>query len=282
MSDRQRPVKYRERAKKTLLEFQATAWLLYIYSMPFLFAALWHLISGRLWSFLISFGCFFGILLSAVWMSKGRKNKYHFQKRKYTLQQPFPLMFLASLSLGVSAFAGAFLVAGLGLLSAIGHAVAATVGSWLWYGLDAVGGSAFEQVKDKDSQTILAISEQSIVNIEQAEKSIDNRFLKGYLHDIVRLARNVVDTLVEKPEKIPQARRFLHSYLDATESVIERYAKTHKQVDNNQLDENFKTVLQNIVNVFAEQQQKLIEDDVFDLDVDIEVLNTLLEKQGIN
>ncbi|GAA4818845.1 hypothetical protein GCM10011365_10850 [Marinicella pacifica] len=282
MSDRQRPVKYRERAKKTLLEFQATAWLLYFYSLPFLFAALWQLISGHLWLFLISFGCFFGVLLSAVWMSKGRKNKHHFQKRKYTLQQPFPLMFLASLSLGASAFAGAFLVAGLGLLSAIGHGVAATVGSWLWYGLDAVGGSAFDEVKDKDSQTILAISEQSIVNIEQAEKSIDNRFLKGYLHDIVRLARNVVETLVEKPEKIPKARRFLHSYLDATESVIERYAKTHKQVDNNQLDENFKNVLQNIVNVFAEQQQKLIEDDVFDLDVDIEVLNTLLEKQGIN
>ncbi|KAA3645774.1 MAG: hypothetical protein DWP95_03915 [Proteobacteria bacterium] len=282
MSDRKRPVKYRERAKKTLIEFQATAWLLYIYSMPFLFAALWQLISGRLWYFLMSFGCFFGVLLSAVWMSKGRKNKYHFQQRKYTLQQPFPLMFLASLSLGVSSFVGSFMVAGLGLMSALGHGIAATVGSWLWYGLDAVGGSAFNEVKDKDSQTILAVSEQSIVNIEQAEKYIDNLALKGYLHDIVRLARNVIETLVENPEQIPQARRFLHSYLDATESVIARYAKTHKQVENDTLDNNFKTVLQNIVNVFSEQQQKLIENDVFDLDVDIEVLNTLLEKQGIN
>jgi len=282
MTDQKRPVKYRERAKRTLLEFQATAWLLYIYSIPFLFAALWQLITGHLWSFLMAFGTFLGVLLSATWMSKGRKNKHHFQQRKYTLQQPFPLMFLASLSLGASAFAGAFLVAGLGLLSAIGHGVAATVGSWLWYGLDAVGGSAFDEVKDKDSQTILAVSEQSIVNIEQAEKSIDNRALKGYLHDIVRLARNVIETLVEEPEKIPQARLFLHSYLDATESVIARYAKTHKQVENDKLDENFKAVLQNIVNVFSEQQQKLLENDVFDLDVDIEVLNTLLEKQGIN
>lgn len=282
MSAQKRPVKYRERAQKTLLEFQATAWLLYFYSIPFLFAALWQLITGHLWLFLMSLGTFLGVLLSAVWMSKGRKNKHHFQKRKYTLQQPFPLMFLGSLTLGASAFAGSFLVAGLGLLSAIGHGVAATLGCWLWYGLDAVGGSAFDEVKDKDSQTILAVSEQSIVNIEQAEKGIDNLALKGYLHDIVRLARNVIDTLVNEPEKIPQARRFLHSYLDATESVIARYAKTHKQVDNDKLDENFKTVLQNIVNVFAEQQQKLIEDDVFDLDVDIEVLNTLLEKQGIN
>ncbi|MCX7544769.1 5-bromo-4-chloroindolyl phosphate hydrolysis family protein [Marinicella gelatinilytica] len=282
MTNNKRPVKYRERAKKTIIEFQSTAWLLYLYSVPFLFVSLWQLITGHLWLFLMSFGVFFGVLLSAVWMSKGRKNKYHFQQRKYTLKQPFPLMFLASLSLGVASFAGSLLVAGLGLMSALGHGVAATIGSWLWYGLDAVGGSAFKEVKDKDSQTILAVSEQSIVNIEQAEKNIDNLALKGYLHDIVRLARNVIETLVDKPEKIPQARRFLHSYLHATESVIERYAKTHKQIENDTLDTNFKAVLQNIVNVFSEQQQKLIENEVFDLDVDIEVLNTLLEKQGIS
>lgn len=282
MGDQKRPVKYRERAKKTFIEFQSTAWLLYLFSLPFMFASLWQLITGHLWLFIMSFGVFLLVLLSAVWMTKGRKNKYHFKQRKYTLNQPFPLMFLASLSLGAAAFCGAFLVADLGILSSIGHAVAATLGSWLWYGLDAVGGKAFDDIEDKDSQVILAISEQSIVNIEQAEKGIDNLALKGYLHDIVRLARQVVDTLVKNPQKIPQARRFLHSYLSATESVIDRYAKTHKKVENDKLDENFKTVLQNIVNVFSEQQQKLIENDVFDLDVDIEVLNTLLEKQGIN
>ena len=40
--------------------------------------------------------------------------------------------------------------------------------------------------------------------------------------------------------------------------------------------------MENIEDVFVEQYDKLISSDVFDLDVDIEVLKTLLEKQGIN
>ncbi len=256
--------------------------LLYIYSLPFLFATLWQLIRGRLLSFVLSFGVFILVLLAARWMSDGRKNKLHYQQRKYIVKKPFPMMFLASLALGVASFAGAFLVAKLGLFAAIGHGVAAIVGSWLWYGLDDVDKPVLTAVDDPESQKILALSEQSIVNIEQVKGIIANTELAGYLNQIVQLAREIVETLVEKPKKIPQARRFLYSYLGATESVIDRYAKTHKAVENDKLESNFKQVLQNIVAVFSEQQQKLLENDVFDLDVDIEVLNTLLEKQGIN
>jgi hypothetical protein len=52
MSDRQRPVKYRERAKKTLLEFQATAWLLYFYSLPFFVC---RLMATNQWPFVVVF-----------------------------------------------------------------------------------------------------------------------------------------------------------------------------------------------------------------------------------
>lgn len=282
MNKSQRPVKYRERAKQSFVSFQSTAWLLYVYSIPFLLVTLWKLISGQLFSFILSFGVFSMVLLSARWMTLGRKNKQHYQQRKYIIKKPFPMMFLASLALGIASFGGAFLVAQLGLLSSLGHGVAAVVGSWFWYGLDDVDKPSLASVDDSESQQILAMSEQSIVNIEQAEKIIANTELSAYLIKIVQLAREIVETLVNKPKKIPQARRFLYSYLGATESVIERYAKTHKAIENDKLEVNFKQVLQNIEAVFNEQQQKLIENDVFDLDVDIEVLNTLLEKQGIN
>lgn len=282
MSTQQRPVKYRERSKQTFVSLQATAWLIYCYSLVFLMATLWQLIRGRLLDFVLSFGVFLLVVLAARWMSDGRKNKHHYKQRKYIVKKPFPMMFLASLALGAASFGGALLVAKLGLLSAIGHGVAAIVGSWLWYGLDDVDKPVLTAVDDPESQQILALSEQSIVNIEQAKGVIANTELAGYLDQIVQLAREIVETLVDKPKKIPQARRFLYSYLGATESVIERYAKTHKAVENDKLESNFKQVLQNIVSVFSEQQQKLLENDVFDLDVDIEVLNTLLEKQGIN
>lgn len=276
------PVKYRVKAQKSIAKFQSTAWLLYFFSIFFLVSTLSQLASGQLFGFLISGGVFFGTLLSATWMSKGLQNKYHYRQRKFVIQKPFPLMMLSSLTLGACSFVGSWFVGGFGLFESIAYGLAAVVGSVLWYGLDEVTNTSFGTIQDQDSKEILAISEQSIVNIEQSNQHIANRELSDYLTRIVKTSREVVDTLVNSPEKIPQARRFLHSYLGATESVIQRYADTHKLVEDASLEKNFKQVLQNIDQVFEQQNQKLLQNQVFDLDVDIEVLNTLMEKQGIN
>jgi len=276
------PVKYREKAKKSIVKFQSTAWLLYLYSLLFMGASLSQLIQGSLTGFLLAGGVFFGNVLAAHWMSTGLRNKHHYRQRKFVIKKPFPLMMLSSLTLGACSLVGSWLVAGLGMFESIAYGLGAAVGSVLWYGLDETTSSSFGGVKDQDSREILALSEQSIVSIEQSNKHIANRELSGYLERIVKTSREVIDTLMNHPEKIPQARRFLHSYLGATESVIQRYAKTHQLVDDDHLEQNFKQVLHNIDQVFAEQNQKLLENQVFDLDVDIEVLNTLMEKQGIN
>jgi len=229
------PVKYREKAQKSIVKFQSTAWLLYFFSIFFLAATLGQLINGHLFNFLISGGVFFGTLLSASWMSKGLRNKFHYRQRKFVIQKPFPLMILASLTLGVCSFVGAWVVAGIGIFESVAYGLGAVIGSVLWYGMDEVASSSFGAVRDQDSKEILALSEQSIVNIEQANQHITNQELSDYLSKIIKTSREVVNTLVNKPEKIPQARRFLHSYLGATESVIERYAETHQLVDDESL-----------------------------------------------
>jgi hypothetical protein len=47
------------------------------------------------------------------------------------------------------------------------------------------------------------------------------------------------------------------------------------------LEQNFRNVLETIESTFQEQHQKLLEEDLFDLDVKIEVLNTQLKREGI-
>ena len=48
-----------------------------------------------------------------------------------------------------------------------------------------------------------------------------------------------------------------------------------------ELEDNFRRVLSTIEDVFQEQQQKLLETDVTDLDVRIEVLTTQLKREGV-
>jgi hypothetical protein len=63
--------------------------------------------------------------------------------------------------------------------------------------------------------------------------------------------------------------------------VTEGYVRTHQQAQSQQLEANFRNVLTTIEDVFKEQQQKLLDNDVLDLDIKIEVLSEQLKREGV-
>lgn len=262
-----------------------SAWLLYIFNFPYLLQLLSKLLSGEFLNLVLISAVFLANLLAAMWMSIGLKNKRLFLQSKYANDKPFPMMFLASLVIGLSCFVTAWLLTGVSFLAALGNGVAGLVGCWLWYGLDPLKSRhiSFSDIHDGDrALQILQESESLIVNIEQSSRQIDNVEMSSRLNHITAKARKVLDELYNEPKKISQARRFLNTYLEGTERVVIKYARTHKHSATEELEENFKEVLVSIEEVFDDQYNKLISSEVFDLDVDIEVLNTLLKKQGIN
>lgn len=277
------PVKYRQNNIKN--PNNHTAWLLYFYSLPYLFSIIVKLLNGEIVHLVLVAAVFVGIVLAATWMTTGLKNKDNYLIRKYPNNRPFPMMFLASLVVGVSTFVIAWLIVGYNLFTGIGFGLAATIGCWLWYGMDPVKSKhiSFNDVNDSDKALeILQYSESLIISIENSNNQLTNPELSKRLNKITSTARDVLTVLYENPKKITKARRFLNTYLNGAESVVQRYAKTHKESGVAKLEGNFTEVLANIEEVFTEQHEKLLSSDIFDLDVDIEVLNTLLKKQGIN
>jgi len=73
----------------------------------------------------------------------------------------------------------------------------------------------------------------------------------------------------------------LKVYLDGAQQVTEGYARTHSKNETHALEDNFRRVLTTIETVIAEQQLKLEENNLSDLDVNIEVLQMQLEKEGV-
>lgn len=277
------PVKYRQNQVSKPSNY--SAWLLYIYSLPYLFSIITKLLSGEIINLVLVSAVFVAIVVSAHWMGIGLKNKSNFNARKYQNKTPFPMMFLASLVLGGASFVGAWLLVEYNLFAGIGFGIAATIGCWLWYGLDAVKTKhiSFSDVTDADKALeILQESEALVIDIEKSTLNISNNEMSKRLHNITTLARDVLGVLYEQPNKIHKARRFLNTYLTGAESVVKRYSTSHNNTENLKLEENFREVLESIEVVFKEQYEKLLSSDEFDLDVDIEVLNTLLKKQGIN
>jgi hypothetical protein len=117
--------------------------------------------------------------------------------------------------------------------------------------------------------------------IEAAAQSIAVPEFRERLARITGIGRSILGEIERDPSEAARARRFLNLYLDGAERVTVEYARTHGQMRNTSLEQNFRVLLDDMESSFARQHQKLLERDLLSLDVDIEVLNARLKREGL-
>ena len=124
---------------------------------------------------------------------------------------------------------------------------------------------------------------RKVRGIEDAAQGLHSRELKARLDRICRQARTILGQLEQDPEE-PVACPALPRHLPR------RHARRGHQVRgaaarscrDRSLAENFRRVLTTIEQVFAEQEEVLKQDDKLDLEVQIEVLETQLRREGVH
>ena len=79
-----------------------------------------------------------------------------------------------------------------------------------------------------------------------------------------------------------RARKFLNTYLDGAQRVVTGYAKAHVNDQSHSLEDNFRRILITIEEVFEQQYRRLLDNDLHDLDVQMEVLETQLKREGLD
>ena len=133
----------------------------------------------------------------------------------------------------------------------------------------------------KTEQVIEAITEAEgkLREIEQLAGSLNNRELTARLLRIVTQGRAVLAQIEKDPADLRRARRFLVTYLDGTRDVVRKYREQQSDLADTELAENFRHVLDTVERVFAERQEVLKRNETMDLEVQIEVLRTQLERE---
>ena len=137
-------------------------------------------------------------------------------------------------------------------------------------------------IKSKDVIEALEEAHRKVRGIEDAAQGLHSRELKTRLDRICQRARTILAQLEQDPKNLTRARRFLVTYLDGTRDVVAKYAAQQRDLDETVLAENFRRVLTTIEQVFAEQEEVLKQDDKLDLEVQIEVLETQLKREGVH
>ena len=94
---------------------------------------------------------------------------------------------------------------------------------------------------------------------------------------IANKADQIITLIEQDPADINRARKFLNVYLSGARKVIEKYANTKNAHKNTNISNHFGEILSQIDSTFEQQIEYLNQDNLFDLDVDIEVLKLQLK-----
>ncbi len=264
-------------------EFSPRGLLLYVLPFPLLPATLISLLRGD-YPRLAAHVAGLTLLLGGALLARRGLRAEARWRRRHVARAPRPWKTLGALALS----AGVAVVAS----GSIGHppwvsagfALAAFVGFGLAYGLDPRRAKPAPASADghstREVEQAIDEAEAAIARIEAARAALGTGELGQRLGRITDLARQMVARVDEDPRQLRRARRFLRVYLDGTQQVCEGWARTHGRRPA-ELDERFRRVLVTIEDVFAAQREKLLADEVEDLDVQVEVLAHQLRREGV-
>ncbi len=224
-------------------------------------------------------------MLAATMLRRGIKIEAEALSRKIQRRaSTVPYKMTGAAVLAVAMFIVAWIGIQYSLLDSLLFGLAVFTGSYLYYGFDPARKNTDISSIGITSEEVLELldeGEAKIAAIETARKDIRNTEFRDRLQRIAHGARQVLKTIEEDPRDARGARKFLKVYLDGAQQVTEGYALAHRNEQAPALEDNFRRVLETIERVIDEQQAKLRENNLSELDVQIEVLQMQLEKEGI-
>lgn len=254
--------------------------LLYILPIPILIAAIIALIKGSFLATLILSASSVGFLLAAILTRHGLKLEKVFEQKKFAKAPRVPYKSVAALLLAITTALTAFFATSSGLLHSVLLGGAAFLGYMFSYGLDPRKDKTAGILGVTSEEVIKALeaAEIRISSLESAKKQISSTDFKSSIDRITHKAREILTVIEEDPRDLDKARKFLRTYLKGADNVTATYVKTHQNdATTDKLDADFSKVLNSIEETFNKQHKKLKENDQFDLDVQIQVLETQLK-----
>ena len=258
--------------------------VLFVLPFPLVIAFVVALVTGEFFRFVGISGAltaFFGAGV-LTWLALAAEARYFLGDRMDVPVVPFRLIstFLTATGAVLAASAG-----GYGTVGMLVFAVLAAAGYLLFYGRDPKRRHFnVTEAAGVDIDTVTMQLKQAygrLQGIDAGARSIAVPEFVERLQRIIGIGKDILEEIERDPRDASRARRFLNIYLDSAERVVTEYARTHRQIRNRPLEENFRQLLIDMEETFEVQHQKLLENDLLSLDVDIEVLNARLKREGV-
>jgi len=270
-----------QKQRRAAMAGTAATIILFILPVPLVIKAVLALLGGKIFTAAWTLGVFAIMIVAATMIQRGKTAELNWRMKKIARMPRAPNKIMGSIILGGITFFAAWFLAKEGLFQSVGFGIAAGAGSLMLYGLDPLHSKGYDGADAAKVAEALDGARAQLERIEKAGMQISSYQDRDRVKSVVSNAEKVLDEIEADPKDLRRARKFLNVYLTGAVDVTEKYAAAEAKGNADELKDNFSRLLTDMDNVFREQHDKLLADDVLDLDVQMDVLRTRLTKEGV-
>lgn len=138
---------------------------------------------------------------------------------------------------------------------------------------------------NKELDALIAERDRAVSEMRRLNDSIKDEKISEQISHLEATTGKIVDTVVDKPAKLPQLRRFMNYYLPTTLKLLNAYDRMDATgVSGTNIDGTkgkIEDMMDTICKAFDKQLDSLYGEEALDISTDITVLENMLAQEGL-
>ena len=115
--------------------------------------------------------------------------------------------------------------------------------------------------------------------------SIEEPEIRTKINEIMRITDKITQDAIDDPADIPQIKKFFRYYLPTTIKLLHSYDRMASQgIEGENIDKSMKNISEMLdvaIAAYKKRLDSLFEDQALDIETDIDVMNQMLEREGL-
>lgn len=142
-----------------------------------------------------------------------------------------------------------------------------------------------ESKKSEKLMGIINDGNKALSEMNRLSATIQNESVKNKILQISQITTEIMKDAIDDPDDIYQIKRFFSYYLPTTIKLLYSYEKLEKKnIDSDNIVKakaNIEQMLDVAIDAYSKRLDSLFENQSIDIETDIDVMNQLLEQEGL-